>query len=219
MSLLRANLYHGRWPFFMVQLDGPNSMLRFLEESIFKAFEPLTRYTSNVDQEDHAPKFNVLLFSNYICPWRPVSICFLSSLTILLASRVFTFCFCLFSPWIPASMVAMKEKRRILIFLWGLYMFLYVLVKHVVDIQALLVKGKLKKFAILSLIYESMRHKYRSIGSQERMCGFKLCLLLGSWMKNSLGNELEWNKLHSTFFCKRLDQWGYVRCLGFCKKW
>ena len=70
-------------------------------------------------------------------------------------------------------------------------MFLYVLVKHVVDIQALLVKGKLKKFAILSLIYESMRHKYRSIGSQERMCGFKLCLLLGSWMKNSLGNELE----------------------------
>ena len=37
----------------MVQLDGPTSMVCFLEKSIYKAFGPLTRCTK---RNDHAPK-------------------------------------------------------------------------------------------------------------------------------------------------------------------
>ena len=43
---------HGRWPFPMVRLDGPTSMVRFLKKSIHKAFGPLTRCKLNVDQEE-----------------------------------------------------------------------------------------------------------------------------------------------------------------------
>ena len=43
---------HGRWPFCMVQLDGPTSMVWFLKKLIYKAFGPFTRYKSNVDQEE-----------------------------------------------------------------------------------------------------------------------------------------------------------------------
>ena len=35
-------------------------------------------------------------------------------------------------------------------------MFLYMLVKHVVDIQTLLLQGEWEKFTILSLVYENM---------------------------------------------------------------
>ena len=45
-------LDHGRWPFSMVRLDGPTSMVQFLKKSIYKAFGPLTRCKPNVDQEE-----------------------------------------------------------------------------------------------------------------------------------------------------------------------
>jgi hypothetical protein len=39
----------------------------------------------------------------------------------------------------------MDERRRTFVFLLGLYMFLYMLVKHVVDIQALILQGEWEK--------------------------------------------------------------------------
>ena len=45
----------------------------------------------------------------------------------------------------------------------GLYICLYMLVNYVVNIQAVLLQGEWEKVAILSLVYESMRHKERSI--------------------------------------------------------
>jgi hypothetical protein len=39
-------------------------------------------------------------------------------------------------------MVAMEERRRSLVLLLGLYMCLYMLMKHVVDIQAMLLQGE-----------------------------------------------------------------------------
>ena len=74
----------------------------------------------------------------------------------------------------------MEEKRRTFVLLLGVYMFLYMLVKHVVDIQALILQGKWEKVAILSLVYENMGYRERSIWSQERMIGFVDCSLLGS---------------------------------------
>jgi hypothetical protein len=59
----------------------------------------------------------------------------------------------------------MVERRRTFVFLLIMYMFLYMLVKHVVDIQALILQGKWEKLAILSLVYENMGYRKRSIWS------------------------------------------------------
>jgi hypothetical protein len=59
-----------------------------------------------------------------------------STLTILLFSLGFISLH-FFSTFVSASMVAMKERRRILLLLLGLYTFLYMHVKHVVDIQSI----------------------------------------------------------------------------------
>ena len=53
-------------------------------------------------------------------------------------------------------MIAMKERSRRIILLLKLYMFLYKLVQHVVDIQVLLLQGEWEKIAIWSLTNESM---------------------------------------------------------------
>ena len=50
------------------------------------------------------------------------------------------------------------------------------LVKNVVGIQTLILQGEWEKFAILSVVYES-------IGRKERMLGFVERLLLGLWME------------------------------------
>ena len=42
----------GGWPFFMVRLDGPTFIVRFLNKSIHKFFGPLTRCKLNVDWEE-----------------------------------------------------------------------------------------------------------------------------------------------------------------------
>ena len=65
-------------------------------------------------------------------------------------------------------MIAMEERRR-LIFLLYLYMFLYMLVKHIVDIQALFLQEEWEKFVVLSMIHENMGLRKRSIWSREQM--------------------------------------------------
>ena len=53
------------------------------------------------------------------------------------------------------------------------------LVKHSVDIQALVLRGEWENYAILSLVYESMGHKERSVWSQEQIHGFIDRFLMG----------------------------------------
>jgi hypothetical protein len=57
----------------------------------------------------------------------------------------------------------MEERRRTFVLFLGLYMFFYMLVKRVVDIQALILQGEWEKLAILSLVYENMGYRERSI--------------------------------------------------------
>ena len=52
--------------------------------------------------------------------------------------------------------------------LLGLHMFLYMLMKHVVNIQALLLQGEWEKFAILNLVYEIMRHREGAYGVKNK---------------------------------------------------
>jgi hypothetical protein len=77
----------------------------------------------------------------------------------------------------------MKEMRIKLILLLGFYMIINMIVKRVVDIQALLSQIDWRKIAILSLIYESMGHNKRSIYIVSRiyMYGFIDHLLLSLW--------------------------------------
>ena len=100
-------------------------------------------------------------------------------------------------------MLAMKERRgeerkRSLILLLRLYMTLYILVKHVVDIQTLLLqqikKRKRKKFAILNLVYESMGHSDRSIWSEECLVHDKIPPIVGKAL-NAIKSE--WASTHA----------------------
>ena len=109
-------------------------------------------------------KVNVLIFLIYAQKgqfWRKkINLTILlSSLALLLSLLVFT-CFHLnFS-----NMLQWRRGERRLILLLGLYMFLYMLVKHVVDIQTLILQGEWEKFAILSLVYENMGIKRGTYG-------------------------------------------------------
>ena len=60
-------LDHEGWPFSMVQLDGPTSMVRFLKKAIYKAFGPLTRCIHRMwtKRNDHAPKSECVDFLIY----------------------------------------------------------------------------------------------------------------------------------------------------------
>jgi hypothetical protein len=60
-------------------------------------------------------------------------------------------------------MVEMEERRRKLVVLLGLYIFLYMLVKNVVGIQTLILQGEWEKFAILSVVYENIGRRERNI--------------------------------------------------------
>jgi F0F1-type ATP synthase membrane subunit a len=66
-------------------------------------------------------------------------------------------------------MVEMEERRRKLVVLLGLYIFLYMFVKNVVGIQTLILQGEWEKFAILSVVYETLDVK-RGIYGVKRRC-------------------------------------------------
>ena len=66
-------------------------------------------------------------------------------------------------------MVEMEERRRKLVVLLGLYIFLYMLVKNVVGTQTLILQGEWEKITISSMIYESIGRKETNIWSQEMM--------------------------------------------------
>ena len=75
----------------------------------------------------------------------------------------------------------MEERRRKLVVLLGLYIFLYMLVKNVVGIQTLIFQGEWEKIAILSVVYENIGRIEINIWSQEMMLDFVDRLLLDSW--------------------------------------
>jgi hypothetical protein len=64
----------------------------------------------------------------------------------------------------------MEKRRRRLVLLLGLWMFLYMLVKHIEDIPTLISQEEWEKFVNLSLVYESMGYRKRNISSKNRIC-------------------------------------------------
>jgi hypothetical protein len=101
-------------------------------------------------------------------------------------------------------MVEMEERRRKLVVLLGLYIFLYMLVKNVVVIQTLILQGEWEKIAILSVVYENIGRIERNIWSQERMLGFVDRLLLGSWTEKKFKKRTRVTYTTFRFLCERL---------------
>jgi hypothetical protein len=79
------------------------------------------------------------------------------------------------------------------------------LVKHVVNIQAILLQGEWKNVAILNLVYESVGHRERNIWNQERMSGFVDRLLLGSWTERKFRMRIQVTYTTFRFLCERLE--------------
>jgi hypothetical protein len=102
-------------------------------------------------------------------------------------------------------MVEMEERRRKLVVLLGLYIFLYMLVKNVVVIQTLILQGEWEKIAILSVVYENIGCIERNIWNQEKMLGFVDQLLLGSWTKKKFKKRTRVTYTTFRFLCERLS--------------
>ena len=101
-------------------------------------------------------------------------------------------------------MVEMKERRRKLVVLLRLYIFLYMLVRNVVGIQTLILQGEWEKYAILSVVYESIGRKERNTWGQEKMLGFVDRLLLGSWTEKKFRMRTRMTYTTFRFLCERL---------------
>ena len=101
-------------------------------------------------------------------------------------------------------MVEMDERRKKLVVLLGLYIFLYMLVKNVVGIQTLILQGEWEKYAILSVVYESIGRKERNTWGQEKMLGFMDRLLLGSWTEKKFRMRTRMTYTTFRFLCERL---------------
>ena len=146
---------------------------------------------------NHALKSERVGFFFNICPKKAILkeksslIIFLHVLSSLQFS--FTSCFCLISPWISASMVVMEEMR--LIFLLGLYMFLYMLVKHLVGIWALF----LQFYAYFMRVWDIERGAY---GVMNRCMDLVIIWCWVCGRRESWGSELKCHTLHSNY-CMR----------------
>jgi hypothetical protein len=66
---------------------------------------------------------------------------------------------------------------------------------------------RMEKLAILSLIYENMGYRERSIWSQERMIEFVDRLLLGSWTENEFRKRTRVTYNTFKFLCERLGSY------------
>lgn len=114
---------NGRWPFSIVQLLKENQSINALGPSLV-----VNRMWTRMN--NHASNKWISFFILFL--WRIIIEHYLG----------FISCFRLFSSWFSTSMVAMEKRRTNPILIVWLYMFLYVLVKHVVDYQALLLQWK-----------------------------------------------------------------------------
>jgi hypothetical protein len=85
-----------------------------------------------------------------------------------------------------------------------LYMCLYMIVQHVVNMQSLILQGEWEKFAIFSILWESMEREERSIWSHARQVGFMDCFLLGSFTEWMFKQRTRVSHGTFRFLCEKL---------------
>lgn len=98
----------------------------------------------------------------------------------------------------------MEERKRDLVLALGLYMCLYMIVQHVVNMQSLILQGEWEKFAIFSILWESMGREERSIWSHARQVGFTDRFLLGSFTEKMFKQRTRISHGTFRFLCEKL---------------
>lgn len=98
----------------------------------------------------------------------------------------------------------MEERRKNLVLALGLYMSLYMVVQHVVNMQSLILQGEWEKFVIFSILFGSLERGERTIWSHVRQVGFTDRLLLGSFTEKMFKQRTR--VCHGTFrfLCEKL---------------
>jgi hypothetical protein len=99
----------------------------------------------------------------------------------------------------------MEERKKDLVLALGLYMCLYMIVQQVVNMQSLILQGEWKKFAIFSILWESMGHEECSIWSHTRQVGFTDRFLLGSFTQRMFKQRTRVSHGTFRFLCEKLD--------------
>lgn len=134
--------------------------------------------------------------------------CFTSSLSLspssLLPPLLFLDLF-LSSLTISATRVAMEERKRNLVLILGLYMCVYMLVKHVVDMQVLVLQREWEKLAIFSIFFKSMGRIEHSIWSKISLFGFIDQLLSGPFTKKEFKSQARVTFGTFRFLYEKLD--------------
>jgi hypothetical protein len=98
----------------------------------------------------------------------------------------------------------MEERKRDPVLALGLYMCLYIIVQHVVNMQSLILQGEWEKFAIFSILWESMGREERSIWSHARQIGFTDHFLLGSFTERMFKQRTRVSHGTFRFLCEKL---------------
>jgi hypothetical protein len=99
----------------------------------------------------------------------------------------------------------MEERKRDLVLALGLYMYLYMIVQHVVNMQSLILQGEWENFAIFSILWESMGREECSIWSHARQVGFTDRFLLGSFIERMFKQRTRVSHGTFRFLCEKLD--------------
>jgi hypothetical protein len=99
-----------------------------------------------------------------------------------------------------------ERRGRILVAL-ALYWCLYMIVQHMLDMQALALNGEWEYALILSICFEGMKMSDRNVWTFERNVGFTDRLLLGFFSKKMFKQRTR--ICHNTFkfLCERLGSY------------
>jgi hypothetical protein len=84
-------------------------------------------------------------------------------------------------------------------------MCLYMIVQHVLNMQSLILQREWEKFAIFSILWESMGHEERSIWSHARQVGFTDHFVLGSFIERMFKKRTRVSHGTFKFLCEKLD--------------
>ncbi len=85
-----------------------------------------------------------------------------------------------------------------------LYWCFYMITRHVMNMQALILQGEWTNVAILSICFQSLGFRDRSIWSFERQCGFVDRFLLGSFTEKMFKERTRVSHATFRFLCEKL---------------
>jgi hypothetical protein len=84
-------------------------------------------------------------------------------------------------------------------------MYLYIIIKHVVNMQSLILQGEWEKFEIFSILWQSMEPEECSIWNHAQQVGFTERFLMGSFIERMFKQRIWISHGTFKFICEKLD--------------